>query len=104
MAETERRERYNAVANSRIRQVKTWISNFKTSQGCVDCGYNAHPAALDIDHMAGKTANISQLKSIAAVKAEIARHDCVVRCANCHRIKSWETRTWERHDQAPVGS
>lgn len=68
--------------------------------GCIDCGYNAHPAALDIDHMEGKTANISSLKSISSVEAEIARHKCVVRCATCHRIKSWETRTWERHDSS----
>lgn len=92
------RERVNAVENARARRVKAWVSNFKLENGCIDCGYAGHPAALDIDHMEGKTANISALKSIAAVEAEIARHKCVVRCANCHRIKSWETRTWERHD------
>ena len=92
------RERTNSVANERIRVVKAWIADYKITRGCVDCGYNAHPAALDIDHMDGKTADISSLKSVAAVEAEIQRHKCVVRCANCHRIKSWETRTWERHD------
>lgn len=44
--------------------------------------------------MEGKTANIANLKSIRAVKEEIERHKCVVRCANCHRIKSWETKSW----------
>ena len=94
------RERVNAIENARARAVKAWISDFKVSAGCIDCGYNAHPAALDIDHMEGKTANISSLKSIAAVEADIARHKCVVRCANCHRIQSWETRTWDRHDSS----
>lgn len=94
------RERVNAVDNARIQNVKKWVSDYKVAAGCVDCGYNAHPAALDFDHMEGKTANISALKSIAAVEAEIARHKCVVRCSNCHRIKSWETRTWERHDSS----
>lgn len=98
------RERVNAVENARARAVKAWIADFKMSNGCVDCGYAAHPAALDIDHMEGKTANISSLKSIEAVKAEVERHKCVVRCANCHRIKSWETRTWERHDSPPTAS
>ena len=98
------RERVNATANARARAVKAWISDFKTSSGCIDCGFNAHPVALDIDHMAGKTANISSLKSIAAVKAEIERHKCVVRCANCHRIKSWETRAWEVHDSSSTDS
>lgn len=84
---------YNAVVNDRARAVKAWIADYKVGHGCIDCGYSAHPAALDIDHMEGKTANISSLKSIAAVEVEIARHKCVVRCANCHRIKSWKTRT-----------
>lgn len=98
------RERVNATENARARAVKAWISDFKVSAGCIDCGYDAHPAALDIDHMEGKTANISSLKSIAAVEAEIERHKCVVRCANCHRIKSWETRTWERHESPSTAS
>ena len=98
------RERVNSTENARARRVKAWIADYKLARGCVDCGYAAHPAALDIDHMEGKTANISSLKSVAAVEAEIARHKCVVRCANCHRIKSWETRTWERHDSPSTGS
>ena len=98
VADPQTRARYNSVANDRARAVKAWIADYKVTHGCIDCGYRAHPAALDIDHMEGKTANISSLKSVAAVQAEIARHKCVVRCANCHRIKSWETRTWERHE------
>jgi hypothetical protein len=98
------RERVNAAANERIRAVKAWINAYKVDQGCVDCGYRANPVALDIDHMNGKTANIANLKSIEAVKAEIDRHGCVVRCANCHRIKSWETRTWVRHESPETAS
>lgn len=104
MSDPDRKARHNSTANTRAREVKAWIANYKTSVGCIDCGYSKHPAALDIDHMQGKTANVSSLKSIAAVQAEIARHACVVRCANCHRIKSWETRTWERHDSTSTGS
>jgi hypothetical protein len=78
--------------------VKAWIREYKLSHGCVDCGYNAHHAALEFDHTDGKTANISSLKSIAAVQAEVDRHNCVVRCANCHRIKTFEGKDWElRH-------
>ena len=103
-SDPETKSRYNTAANDRARMVKQWVADYKTSHGCVDCGYSAHPAALDIDHMEGKTANVSSLKSIAAIESEIERHACVVRCANCHRIKSWETRTWERHDSPPAGS
>jgi hypothetical protein len=98
------RERNNAQANDRARALKKWIADYKTAAGCTDCGYNAHPAALDVDHMNGKTSNISSLKSIAAVEAEIARHECVVRCANCHRVKSWETRTWDRRQSDSTAS
>jgi hypothetical protein len=77
------RERVNRVANANARRVKGWLNKYKLEHGCVDCGYREHPAALDIDHMAGKTANVSTLKSVRAILAEIERHQCVVRCANC---------------------
>lgn len=89
VADPTKRAARNRVANDQIRRVKDWINDFKMTHGCVDCGWKVHPAGLDFDHVDGKTANISSLKSIAAVQAEIDRHCCVVRCANCHRIKSW---------------
>lgn len=94
MADPRKRAAYNLVARRRARTIKDWLNKYKLQRGCVDCGYRKHPAALDIDHMEGKSANVSQLKSIGAIKAEIQRHKCVVRCANCHRIKSFETKTW----------
>lgn len=90
------RERRNAEANARARKVKDWLSAYKVKHGCIDCGYNKHAVALDFDHTDGKTINLSAVKSIAAAQREIERHAVVVRCANCHRIKSFETRTWER--------
>lgn len=66
------------------------VSIMKVEMGCADCGFNAHPAALDFDHTDGKTRNISTLRSMKAVLEEIERHKCVLRCANCHRIKTAE--------------
>ncbi|MGW3847154.1 hypothetical protein [Streptomyces fagopyri] len=98
LAEAGYRERVNAQDVARIRKVKAWIRDYKVTKGCVDCGYKAHHAALEFDHTDGKTANVSALKSIAAVQAEIHRHSCVVRCANCHRIKTFDGKDWElRH-------
>ncbi len=58
--------------------------------GCVDCGFDGHPAALDFDHMPGteKLFNIGQEKfrSQAQMTAEIAK--CELVCANCHRIRT----------------
>lgn len=92
----EVKDHTRVLARERNRAIKDWLNDFKVARGCVDCGYRASPYALDIDHMDGKTANVSNLKSITAILAEMDRHRCVVRCANCHRIKSWETQTWVR--------
>ncbi len=66
---------------------------------CVDCGYNGHPQALDFDHQdpTEKTAGVGQLLSNASswecVLAEAEK--CVIRCANCHRIKTDNDRSME---------
>jgi hypothetical protein len=72
---------------------KARIDAIKVERGCVDCGYNSHPAALDFDHRPGvqKLFTISQsFRSWELVEAEIAK--CDVRCANCHRIVTAERR------------
>lgn len=80
------------MARSTINQKKLrqWLSDYKMSHGCVDCGFNTHPAALQIDHNGEKVAEISLLRSsIKRMQAEIQSGACVVRCANCHSIKTW---------------
>ena len=63
--------------------------------GCVDCG-ERDPLVLDFDHLGEKHANVSQLvrgHGLSTIRAEIER--CVVRCANCHRIRTLvECRAW----------
>jgi 5-methylcytosine-specific restriction endonuclease McrA len=63
---------------------------------CVDCGYSAHLAALDFDHVvpSTKVTNLAKLiptADIAFLKTEA--HKCVIRCANCHRIKTHPNAT-----------
>lgn len=83
----ERKAAKNAVANARATRIRRWLDFYKVEQGCIDCGFNAHPAALDFDHVAGKKLlNVCNAKSVAQAQSEIEK--CVVRCANCHRIKS----------------
>jgi hypothetical protein len=87
------RER-DAARKQRIRdETQAWVDAVKMERGCVDCGYRLHPRALDFDHVAGvKVASVSRLvfalASRARIDTEIAK--CVVRCANCHRVKTWE--------------
>ena len=73
-------------------RLREWVSGLKVEAGCADCGYNAHPAALDFDHLPGteKTLDVTQLvhgmASRARILAEIAK--CEVVCANCHRVRT----------------
>ncbi len=78
-------------AQNRYKRSVDWINERKMSMGgCVDCGYNKHPSALDFDHMPGtkKLFNIGQhkWKSRVVLEAEIAK--CELVCANCHRIRT----------------
>ena len=57
---------------------------------CVDCGYSGHPAALDFDHIDPKTKTYAVGRLIGG-KWDILLKEaskCVIRCANCHRIKT----------------
>lgn len=64
-------------------------------KGCVDCGYRAHWDALEFDHAddSKKKTTVASLMyaSWKVIKEEISK--CVVRCANCHAIR---TRARER--------
>jgi hypothetical protein len=81
------RAKINRQANERARRIRDWLDAYKVEKGCTDCGYNDNPAALDFDHVNGdKRMNVCNAKSIAQAEREIPL--CVVRCANCHRIKT----------------
>lgn len=81
-----RRTAYQAV-------VKKWLWEYKLSHGCTDCGYNQHPAALQLDHEGKKSIEIGDARSsIKRLQTEIRDGKCVVRCANCHSIKSYERK------------
>ncbi len=84
----QRAPRDRKTARTRATALRKWLGDYKRAVGCADCGFR-DPRALDFDHVAGvKTINISFAKSIAQAQTEIAK--CVVRCSNCHRIRTWE--------------
>lgn len=78
------------VISAHSRNNFAYVQAIKLARGCVDCGFNTNPAALDFDHVRGK-----KFKGVGAmvnfgkdrIDAEIAK--CVVRCANCHRIRTY---------------
>ena len=71
------------------------IHAYQLEKGCADCGYSAHPAALEFDHLPGteKLFNIGEEignRSVESIWSEIAK--CEVVCANCHAIRTTERR------------
>jgi len=64
---------------------------------CIDCGYDAHLAALDFDHVdpTTKKTNVAKLLTVDTDYEELLLEvrKCVIRCANCHRIKTHPNAT-----------
>ena len=87
--DADRKARHRAATKARRDRLRLWLNGVKIAAGCVDCGYNKHPAALDFDHVRGPKLFCVGAKLTHGrrqVLDEIAK--CVVRCANCHRIKT----------------
>lgn len=82
----------NMRAISKVYYIK--VAEIKIERGCVDCGYNKHPEALDFDHKPeySKNFNISKAvhKNWELVLEEMTKCDVV--CANCHRIRTFHRR------------
>ena len=84
------------------RDVKKWIWQkkrrrdriglLKQRMGCVDCGYTDNPVALHFDHInpLTKFKNVSSLYNFKLKVLFMEIRKCVVRCANCHAIKTYE--------------
>jgi|TARA_B100001939_G_scaffold89223_1_gene76479 hypothetical protein len=82
----------------RIKRNKEYILSVKSESGCVDCG-ESNPLVLDFDHVRGeKVGNVSDLArqaySIKKIQKEIEK--CEIRCANCHRIVTYNRRNEKR--------
>ncbi len=80
-------------AREKYKKNMVWLENYKLSRGCIDCGYNSNSEALQLDHEGVKTAEIANLRhNIIKLQDEIEKGKCVVRCANCHAIKTRERK------------
>ena len=88
---------YSKVARERIR---AFITAHLKANPCVDCG-EANTIVLEFDHIGDdKDFNLSDAArkgvSMKKLKDEIAK--CEVRCANCHRKKTYERSGWTHKD------
>jgi hypothetical protein len=84
----ESAKKYSKIARDRIR---AYITTHLKTNPCVDCG-ETDPIILEFDHIKAKDFNISDAArkgvGMKKLKDEIAK--CEVRCANCHRKKTYE--------------
>jgi len=88
---------YSKAARQRVR---TYIKAYLEANPCVDCG-ETDIIVLEFDHIGDdKHFSISDASrngyGITRIKAEIAK--CEVRCANCHRKKTYERGGWTHKD------
>jgi hypothetical protein len=82
------REHDNARIQNHTAKMKARITEIKRKGFCVDCGYNTHPAALDFDHVGDdKKFGISRAWTYSWERVEAEIKKCVLRCANCHRLR-----------------
>ena len=92
---------YNCRRVKQRRARREEIDALKVSTGCVKCGYNAHPAALDFNHLdpSSKSFNvahaINSLVSKSKLMEEIGK--CEILCANCHRIHTYDNHPTRLH-------
>lgn len=87
-----RREYQRVWSANRSSKAIEELNAYKLKQGCSDCGYAEHPAALEFDHVYGeKLSTISRLcGNSKKMWEEVAK--CEVVCSNCHSIRTWQRR------------
>lgn len=72
------------------KQISDYLWTYKSNHPCVDCD-NSNPVVLEFDHVHG-TKKFHMAKAIQyafkTVFSEIEK--CVIRCANCHRIRTYK--------------
>jgi biotin operon repressor len=74
----------------RRKEIFEFISQYKESIGCIDCGEDYPYFVLQFDHLRDKEFSISRYRqngySLEQIKKEIEK--CEVVCANCHSMRT----------------
>ena len=91
----DKADKRNAIVLEHVRRV---VWEYLREHPCVDCGNN-DPRVMEFDHVRGvKKYNVSEMQNqrhtVKALMEEIAK--CDVRCANCHRIKTYHQFGWHQ--------
>lgn len=96
-SENKARYRERAIAcNARARaKIRQWLTAYLSAHPCVDCG-ESDQIVLEFDHLdpTTKRYNITDMaqrgQSLSLVQIEVSK--CAVRCANCHRRRTYYQR------------
>ena len=80
---------------------RDYVNDIKKSSACVDCGESNY-RVLDFDHVSGEKVMcvsdmINRAYCVESIQKEIDK--CEIRCANCHRIVTYERREKNRNLQ-----
>jgi hypothetical protein len=92
------------VVDRRVK-LRTFLDQTKLESGCVVCGYNSHPAALDFDHLPGANKVATIAKLFSGLKDDLLLEEikkCEVVCANCHRVRTATRQQYTGRPATPV--
>ena len=86
------KEKYFAPGRARLLEAKL------ARGGCADCSLIAteeNSVVFDFDHTGQKVMNVSKMTTMSTERFEAEIAKCVLRCSNCHRLKTkGEPRTY----------
>lgn len=92
-----------SLKDQRIKRKMRWYQAYKACNPCADCGGFFHPVSMEFDHLEPDTKrqNVSiMVRSgylMSKIYDEISRCDLV--CANCHAVRTFESRPPSRVHQ-----
>lgn len=103
----DRREYWRQRGIDKYEQGVAIIRRLKVMKGCAICGYKAHHAGLDFNHINpdDKTSNIGVIirkgipksrDTVTRKKLSIELSKCEVLCKTCHGIKTFENEHWKK--------
>ena len=82
------------------KRIREMLNEFKLSKGCADCGYKAHVAALQFDHIIPVKREGKWMTPKTKKEAINLMNDpnIQVLCANCHAIKTRENGDYKARE------
>ena len=83
------------LSKRRASDLRAQLRALKLRRCCVDCGYNAHFAGLEFDHLPaypkkGDIGGMTGRNARAGFWEEVQK--CEVVCSTCHKVRTWQRK------------